>query len=338
MDEYPILTNFVQIMNMTTIHKSKRIKDYYKEFMKNVNEEIKKIEKENPIIGRYLKNKTNFKEIISILPERITAKLSYEIKFSQDISKIYKEYNILEKYILENIEDLIETYNEEKHLVKIMIKIKDILLYPKVKKDITVNKQREEFRKLFSYLFWDETQKKYIVSTLSKKDVRKETSHDISDFESLPIFDFAKRFMKKQATDPIINKKNHIYLVLMLFKKKVRIYVGKAKNGTRTRFGYGSGHLHEVFHYIKNEGKYDLPKQIVDLWTLLLGPSKTLVLTLNTDVTKIDEFEKAMQYYLEFNKKKYGIYGYLHDKIPYKNINDLPIKYKNVYKYIENNQ
>jgi hypothetical protein len=152
---------------------------------------------------------------------------------------------------------------------------------------------------------------------------------------------FIKFLMKTNDTKPLINYRtskrnyqNHIYMSVFVDNKKY-IYIGKAKESTRYRWGYGSGHLFEVFHYITKGGKYNLPRQLTDLFTLYLGPSRQVVFTLETDVLdiKLDDYEKGYQYFFHFHGKELGITKSLNDKLK----DTISEKYEHVYKLILEN-
>jgi len=355
---YYTLKHLLKTLTLYKLEDIKEIEESYLSFKKDVENKINILRKFKENISK--SKKASYHKLIKFFEEHVhTYPLNsyYELKENLEnktFSLCNKAYFKLNSYILKWFDRLDLNYTQKRDLIKIMISICVSPDYDEFNnsfkqrdKNITektwISRERETFRKQFPYYFWDETKQSYILSSLNVKDVRKpyifvKKDNPINLFlkSKSPLLEFARKYMKKQATNPL-NHKNQIYLSIIKFGMKNRIYVGKAKKSTRIRWGYGSGHLFEIFHYIIRGGEYNYPRQLSDLWTLYLGPSCQIILTLDTDIEnkKLDNVEKAMQYYLDFNKEKYDIEGYLHNKLSYKNVDELPIGIKNSYREIE---
>lgn len=345
-----LLKKTIEVFQIENIEE---ISEKYSTFQQDLTKTINKIKEKCDSLRIYKKCKTYYYQITKIISNELIEDFKKLLK-EKKIIQIIKHYHKIEIYIINNIEKLNLSYNNERKLVQNMIHI----LYSGgsyrinpffemwntlkgIKDEKTwIKNQREEFRKLFCYYFWDQAKQKYYVSSLNVKDVRKpfdfltNTPNKKLLIES-KIIRLTKKISKAFGTKPI-DEKNHIYLSITIFGKNNRIYVGKAKNNTRRRWGYSSGHLFEVFHYIVRGGDYYLPKQLTDLWTLYFGPGRQVVTTLMTDVEKINDYEKAMQYFLEFEKARYNIDGYMHEQLSHKSVAKLPDNIKNAYVEIKN--
>jgi hypothetical protein len=324
------------------------IDKFYKFLKDNIKEEIKKIIPPNKSIKKCFPFYINICNVLnpdgSILKESIEKK-KYEI--------IQSEYHILKKYIIEKrLRNM--TLDKERTLLQNMIPClyfyssKTAKPYQSFWNTFTDNrswvvKKREEFRKNFRYFVYD---KKFILTNLNQKsgskvwDGKKGTPVDYFISGNSPLVLFLKHVMKTNQTSvsPLESYsakkyKYHIYISIFTINKKYYVYVGKAKENTRYRWGYQTGHLYEVFHYIVRAGAFNFPKQITDLWTLYFGPDHQVICTLATDVLKseINHVEKAYQYLFEFNKKQLGITNYLHDVLKAKSAAQLDKKVKYHY-------
>jgi hypothetical protein len=272
-------------------------------------------------------------------------------------------YGKIEKFIVNNTKELNLTYSQEKQLLDLLIdilysggninrreipyknfwgKFREFNPTVKITERTWHTRQRAKFRKLFPYYIWDNVKDKFILTSLNKEQRKEFKFRDRNNPINLflnsdsKLIVAAKNYMKGNATNPIKNA-NQIYLSVTKFGNKNVIYVGKAKKSTRDRWGYGKPHLHSVYHYIVRTGKHEKPSQVTDLWTLYWGPDYQVVITLIDDIVKgkVDDTENTMQYFLEFNKEKFDIYRYTHDKLSYKNKGELPPNYKIGYDEIE---
>jgi len=300
----------------------------------------------NKFFKQFKQNEKKYKELFTILnclPDEFDKFTT--IKQKATTYKIYKQ--IINKFdILKN------DYNRDRRSLQLLIQCSyfdGISEHPFQEQwntfdEKTINKQREEFRKLFRYFVWDKD--KYILTNLNQKsgakqfEKQKDTIADKFINGNSNLINAVKVLMKINGTTPLINYRtskknyqNHIYLsVFVLNNDQIYIYIGRTKESTRYRWGYGSGHLFKVFHYVARGGKYNLPSQITDLFTLYFGPSHQIIFTLETDVldTKLDEYEKAYQYFFHTHGKLFGITGYLHNKLK----DTMPKKYEEVYNMI----
>lgn len=366
----------IKILEMDKLEDTKEATKLYLYILKSTSEKIKN---GNKYIKAYADNKKYYKEILILLKKLnkdfkgLVEKFEKSLKL-KDISGVCETYLKIEKHIIENVTLWKLHLDDERDLVKLLITIlynggsfyrkipyqgfwgnitqykeeatKNVKNYKDPVKRV-ITRERRKFEKLFRYYFWDEDKDEFILSDLSKQTKKGKfkggIAFPISQFLDSDSFliKFAKKVMKSNSTKPT-EEKNHVYLSITKFGNHNRIYIGKAKekNGTRHRWGYGSGHLFEVFHYIVRKGKYNFPRQLTDLWTLYFGPETQIILTLISDVTivpnkvTLDNVEKAYQYFFEFEKDKLDVQGYTHEKLSYKSKDELPKKLKDIYETI----
>jgi len=198
---------------------------------------------------------------------------------------------------------------------------------------------RSKMRELFRYFAYSTKNSDFIISSLA--DGKEEfpvssVSFPIDnlllklDKDASLLVRFLKHLMNvnyggrrspfEQYSDKRTGPMNHIYLALFLIDGEVHTYIGKAKESTRHRWGIGTSHLHNVFHYIIKEGNYGKPSQLVDLITLYLGPNSQAILPLEIYINlkhgeQLDDYEMGYQYFFELNKDELGISGNFNKKL-----------------------
>lgn len=357
-----ILSKMIDIFEDDNENKDK----FYIFLKKEIQNEIKKV---NPVKEKQLfdKCKPFYKKICHILKNGVKdgeggllMKYIEQKKYEEAI----KMYRLLKEWIV-NHEFRNTTLNKERTLLQNMIPclyfdIFDGSLEDKYKVNDSylefwntfvddkkwVRKKREEFRKIFRYYICHDG--KFVLTNLNQKSKalsfkRPEKGTEIDKFieGGSTLIKFLRFLMlgNTSSVSPLEsyssdkkNYKKHIYISVFSINKKLYVYVGKAKESTRYRWGYGSGHFENVFHYLVRGGSFNLPKQITDLWTLYFGSEHQVICTLETNVYGIlDDLEKAYQYLFEWNKKKLGITNYLHDTLKANSFDELEEKYKIPY-------
>jgi len=275
----------------------------------------------------------------------------------------YGMYLDMEKFIVNNLIGRFNDYNNERGFIKSLIfclyknwRVKNITPYGKymtfTDKSLSNRKfihlAREKFRKEFRYWIWSENKQSYFLTNLNQKSGLKEVynkDYEIDRFisnDNTILIGYIKDLMKRNATNSEVsfststmNYQYHIYLALVTFSGRTFVYIGKASENTRYRWGYRSGHLFNIFHFLANNGEHNFPQQLIDLWFLYFGPKNVMVCTLLTNVLQknFNDYENAYRLFFIKNKDILQIDGVLNENLT---VNTTSSESANILKTIEN--